>query len=200
MAKSKRKRTKPGPSTLKSARSKRRRFDVIAGIVIAIAAAGWGLSSWFDAQREGSFKDLAQSGKNLLATVESPSFEGTGHEGPYSYRGNPPTSGRHHPVPLDPGFYKVGQPPTRLVHSLEHGHIVIYYDGVNQPVLDTLKVWTSLFTHPWNGVIAAPKAGLRQSVILTAWRKKLVLKTFDEASAAAFIDRYRGRGPENPVR
>ena len=201
VAKSKRNRkTASSAATTKSAWSGRRRFDVIAVAVIAIAAAAWGVSSWFDSQSESRFDDLAQSGKESLAAVESPPFEGTGHEGPYSYRGNPPTSGSHHPVPLDPGFYEVGQPPTRLVHSLEHGHIVIYYDSADQSVLDTLRVWTSLFTHLWGGVIATPKAELGQSVILTAWRKKLVLKTFDEATAAAFIDRYRGRGPENPVR
>ena len=35
---------------------------------------------------------------------------------------------------------------------------------------------------------------------MTAWRKRLRLKTFDASAAAAFIDAYRGRGPENPVR
>jgi hypothetical protein len=35
---------------------------------------------------------------------------------------------------------------------------------------------------------------------LTAWTKKLSLVQFDEAAAAAFIDAFRGRGLENPVR
>ena len=43
-------------------------------------------------------------------------------------------------------------------------------------------------------------AGLGQSVVLTAWAKRLDLDRFDPAPAAAFIDGYRGRGPENPVR
>jgi hypothetical protein len=37
-------------------------------------------------------------------------------------------------------------------------------------------------------------------VVLTAWRKILKLDTFEPASAAAFVDAYRGRGPENKVR
>lgn len=37
-------------------------------------------------------------------------------------------------------------------------------------------------------------------ILLTAWTKMLRLAKFDAASAAAFIDRFRGRGPEHPVR
>ena len=163
------------------------------GDEIDSAIALWRLG--FDTRFAGAIRYEA-----LLGAVESPPFEGTGHQGPYAYRGNPPTSGAHHPVPLDPAFYNVGQPPTRLVHSLEHCHIVIYYVAPAQSVLDTLKVWTALFSGPWSGVLATRREGLGQSLVLTAWRKKLTLKSFDEAAAAAFIDRYRGRGPENPVR
>jgi hypothetical protein len=37
-------------------------------------------------------------------------------------------------------------------------------------------------------------------VVLTAWRKILKLDSFEPAAAAAFIDTYRGRGPEKRVR
>ena len=199
MAKSKSKRT-PINASAKPGLSGRRKFDLIAIGVVAAGAIAWGVSAWLGSQDQDRFEDLARAGGGLLETVESPPFEGTGHQGPYSYRGNPPTSGAHHPEPLNPGFYSTPQPPTRLVHSLEHGHIVIYYDETDPTVLSTLKVWTSLFNHPWGGVLATPKVELGKSVILTAWRKKLTLATFDEATAAAFIDRYRGRGPENPIR
>jgi hypothetical protein len=42
--------------------------------------------------------------------------------------------------------------------------------------------------------------GIGQQIILTAWTKELRLEEFDAAAAAAFIDRFRGRGPEHPVR
>ena len=48
--------------------------------------------------------------------------------------------------------------------------------------------------------MAVPKQGLGQTIELTAWTKLLRLETWDAALAAAFIDAYRGRGPENPVR
>jgi hypothetical protein len=49
-------------------------------------------------------------------------------------------------------------------------------------------------------VVAAPSSGLGKAVVLTAWRKILKLDEFDPAAAAAFIDKFRGRGPENRVR
>ena len=43
-------------------------------------------------------------------------------------------------------------------------------------------------------------SGLGKSVVLTAWRKILKLDSFEPAAAAAFVDTYRGRGPEKRVR
>ena len=64
----------------------------------------------------------------------------------------------------------------------------------------TLEPWTGLFRGQWSGLVAMPRAGLGPAVMLTAWRRSLTLKEFDAAAAAAFIDRFRGRGPEHPVR
>jgi len=41
---------------------------------------------------------------------------------------------------------------------------------------------------------------LNNQIVLTAWRKRLKLDAFDTKIAAAFIDAYRGRGPERQVR
>ncbi|MDP6276923.1 MAG: hypothetical protein QGI11_00225 [Nitrospinota bacterium] len=49
-------------------------------------------------------------------------------------------------------------------------------------------------------MIATKMAGIGVSVVLTAWTKRLNLERFDRAAAAAFIDLFRGRGPEHPVR
>ncbi len=88
----------------------------------------------------------------------------------------------------------------QLVHSVEHGHIVIYYDAPGETALELLDDWTGLYDAQWQGVIATPSSGLGKEVVLTAWRKILKMDAFDAASAAAFIDAYRGRGPEHPVR
>ena len=42
--------------------------------------------------------------------------------------------------------------------------------------------------------------GIGRRVVLVTWTKLLRLRKFDAASAAAFIEAYRGRGPEQQVR
>lgn len=98
------------------------------------------------------------------------------------------------------GVYEQVQRPEQLVHSLEHGNIVVYYDEPTPEAEQALKSWAEQFSGPWDGIVAVPKSGLGESLVLTAWTKKLVQPSFDAAAAASFIDAYRGRGPENPVR
>ena len=44
------------------------------------------------------------------------------------YKFNPPTSGDHYPAWITKGFYDTSRFDGDLVHSLEHGYIVISYD------------------------------------------------------------------------
>lgn len=111
-----------------------------------------------------------------------------------------PTSGPHDPEATLPGMYDQEQPLEKLVHALEHGNIVIYYDDPGAEAMDTLAGWARQFPGIWDGLVVVPRADLGTTVVLTAWTKKLVLPEFDPKAAASFIDAYRGRGPENPVR
>ena len=115
----------------------------------------------------------------------------------WEYRSTPPTSGPHDPKWIKSGFYRTVQPPAKLVHSLEHGVVVIYYDRPAPDVLATLRGWTAKYPGKWDGVIVAPLPGLGRKVVLTAWRKRLRLDPFDADRAQAFIDAFRGHGPES---
>lgn len=66
--------------------------------------------------------------------------------------------------------------------------------------MDILKRWAGLYGGQWDGLVVTPKPGLGEAIVLTAWTKLLRLAPFDAEAAAAFIDAFRGRGPENPVR
>lgn len=99
-----------------------------------------------------------------------------------------------------PGVYTEAQRPEQLVHSSEHGNIVIYYDQPEARTMTTLESWTDQFSGPWDGIVVVPKAGLGEDIVLTAWTKKLVMPEFSPEAAGRFVDEYRGRRPENPVR
>jgi len=118
------------------------------------------------------------------------------------YSTDPPTSGQHYGAWLPPGFYTTAQTPERLVHDLEHGNVVIYYNKARLSDADMaeLKAFTERFSKDFEGVLAVPRADGENALILTAWETTLRLPTYDKAKVEQFVDALRGRGPERPVR
>jgi hypothetical protein len=177
--------------------------NTIAVVIAAVIIAGGGYSWWSSGRTEVAFMEDVASGKSILSKVKTIPAKGTTHLRPgqnYNYSEIYPTSGPHASRGTPPGFYDTPQRSVGLVHALEHGNIVIYYDKPGEKALEALRSWTALYPGAWDGVIATKKAGIGVSVVLTAWTKRLNLERFDRAAAAAFIDLFRGRGPENPVR
>ena len=187
-----------GPATKASGR-----INLVLGVIAVAALVAGGLYLWRNYPTSGDFEALAARGQAALARVETTTNLGGGHLAPgqgHVYNERFPTSGIHDQVPVAPGFYRDTQPATKAVHSVEHGHIVIYYESPGAEAIQILKDWTALYGGHWDGVVATPSSGLGKAVVLTAWRKIRRLDEFDPAAAAAFIDRFRGRGPEKPVR
>jgi hypothetical protein len=120
-------------------------------------------------------------------------------EGPVEYNSEFPTSGAHYPYPTRPGFYKKRPPLEKIVHSLEHGNIVIYYDTPDEESMKKIKSWTDRYKGSFDGVIAVPHSNLGESLVFTAWRLRLHLSKMD-VRASFFIDAFRGRGPERTLR
>ena len=172
----------------------------VAGFLIA---GGIGYLIWGQGGGEEEFMKSVAAGRSAASQVKAIPSRGTTHlrlGQTFAYPGLYPTSGPHDSVPTPPGFYTGTRSPTKLVHALEHGSIVIYYDKPGEEALKTLRSWTSLYSAPWAAVIAVPQPGIGKTVVLTAWTKRLTLPNFERPAAAAFIDLYRGRGPEKRVR
>jgi hypothetical protein len=180
-----------------------RYLNLIFGVAALGAVVAGGVYVWSNLNVKSSFLSYADQGRGRLDGVVTRGNLGRGHLAPgelQHYAAEFPTSGRHSLTWAPPGFHRQAQPPTLLVHALEHGNIVIYYDQPGPAVIDTLEDWAGLYGGQWDGLVAVPKPGLGERVVLTAWTRELRLARFDPALAAAFIDKYRGRGPENPVR
>lgn len=184
---------------------------IIAGAVAVLALGVGGFFWWQGNQAAGNFDALMAEGKRPDASGK-PAFEaatktnpdaGRGHTAlgsAISYATDPPTSGVHWPNWVEPGVYTDPQRNERLVHALEHGNVVVYYDTPDPAVLNQLKAWAGRFRGQWDGMVLTFKPGLGSTIELTAWDKVMRLETWQPALAAAFIDQFRGRGPENPVR
>jgi hypothetical protein len=189
-----------GPNVTRKQRT-RDRLIVVAIVVVAIIGGG---AFWWNFTRSVSeFDELAASGAKALERVQTQPIAGNNHlpiGQRITYPSQFPTSGDHDTRPIRAGFYEEPQWPERLVHSQEHGNIVIYYDQLDPADREILKDWTALYTGQWSGVVATPMPGIGRRVVLAGWGRLLRLRKFDAASAAAFIDAYRGRGPEQRVR
>ncbi|MFQ5587221.1 MAG: DUF3105 domain-containing protein [Nitrospiria bacterium] len=138
--------------------------------------------------------------------VEFYENEGHGHirEGTRSfYKTDPPTSGPHDPRWLPPSVYEASETrPELLVHNLEHGNIVLYFDrsALSAEEVKWLKDLTHKYLGQWDGMLMVTRDDKEHPVIVTAWRAILRLKGLDKKKVLEFVDAFRGRGPENPVR
>lgn len=126
------------------------------------------------------------------------------------YEEDPPVSGPHYNLPQGNGFYDTPVQPGHLVHSMEHGCVIIYYDQarLSKSAIDRIKKFvTDNPGHDDDGtptpyfaaVIAVPTTDTRYPVILTAWQHRLRMSGFDATRIQKFIDDFIGKGPENHV-
>lgn len=185
------------------AQARRKKRFLIGGaaafLVVILAVGVWFLMPG----QPDNWDALVAEGQPAMSQVEQPEHQGDRHVATgtrVAYDTDFPTSGPHWPAPTSPGFYTQPQPNEALVHAIEHGNIVVYYDQLSDEDLAQLRSWSDFYTGTWSAVTAVPHAGLGEGVVLTAWDHRLRLDQFEAAPMAAFIEAYRGRGPENPVR
>ena len=117
---------------------------------------------------------------------------GTAHE---PYDSFPATSGPHTAYTAPWGVSSVPIAQEVLVHSLEHGGIVISY----QPkLIDAagLQALGSVAARFPNKVVVAPNAQLTQAVALAAWTRLYKLDKVDLSLVTEFIGRYKDHAPE----
>ena len=122
---------------------------------------------------------------------------------PVTYTGAlPPSSGSHWPQPAAPvkaGIYDLQLPAEATTHNLEHGGIVIAYDGLSTDEVAQLKqIVTSTLKTKYTKILLEPYAGLQNAkVTLLAWDWRLNLQTVDSTSMLKFITVHYD-GPDAP--
>lgn len=136
---------------------------------------------------------------NLHIETDTPS--------PVAYNSTPPTSGPHYESIVPWGILREPQRYERLVHNLEDGGVVIYYqceDGCPE-LVDQLEEIVASYLSADRHIVLAPNdpawrsgAGellhqdMEARIALAAWQR---LDKFDEVDAEriqAFIERYEG--------
>lgn len=116
-----------------------------------------------------------------------------GTEIPYST--NPPAGGEHYNKTAHAGFYDKAPADGNLVHSLEHGAVILWYNPklLSKAQIGKLK---NIFNKLLGISIMAPRDSMDVPVALSSWGRVLKLKTIDEKQIKAFFEANMDRGPE----
>ncbi len=123
------------------------------------------------------------------------------------YSSNPPTSGRHNPVPAQDGAYPVSPDVQKLVHTLEHSRVIIWFKR-DLPAKARASLKAFYDSDRQLMVLVPDTTGMEYDVAATAWNRKpgrygtgrlLGCREYGDGiytALQAFKKANRGRGPE----
>lgn len=151
-------------------------------IVVLIGGISLWAYSWLNRPLLGEL--IEDMGRNHVAV-------GTAVE----YNSNPPTSGPHYAEWTRGGIYDSAPDDGNLIHSLEHGYVIISYrDNGLKDKLVAIANALGL-----KKLIVTPRENLDVPLALTAWTRILKLQSFDESQIRDFVDTFRNAGPEQTM-
>ena len=163
---------------------------VVLGVVVALVLQS----------REGDDAVLAGNVTEREAGctgIEEHEIEGQEHvEITPEYGTNPPTSGNHLQTPASPGFFEEPVDPGALVHNMEHGQVIFWYDpDAPQDVIDGIEAvvdqeFEASLAVPWDE-IESP-----HTFAMTAWGASQQCRQVSQQVVDAFREEYQGKGPE----
>lgn len=147
----------------------------------------------------GSLAGAVDRDKAGCTEIEEHEDEGRDHvDTPPEYGTNPPTSGAHLQTPSSGGFFDEDAPvePGALVHNLEHGQIVFWYDPeAPQGVIDAIE---AVVDEQPDALLAVPWAELDSphTFAMTAWTRSQQCRQVSTEVVDAFRAEFQGKGPE----
>ena len=124
---------------------------------------------------------------------------------PMQYRNRPPSSGDHYDQPAGYGVFQRELPVPNLVHTLEHGGIVVYYrpDACDQACVSVLQqAYASAPRSQRYGVVkmsVAPWQDMDHAVTAAAWGWVDEMDQPDAQRIVAFYREHVDRGPEDAL-
>lgn len=128
---------------------------------------------------------------------------------PGPYASNPPAGGAHYASELEAGFYEENDPAASLaypagplVHNLEHGYVIFWYNceaytGDCTTLKETIRAAmdkagnTKLIAFPWSD--------MQVPLAMTSWGRILEFEQVDSDLMVAFARNNRNHAPESYV-
>ncbi|MEW6475103.1 MAG: DUF3105 domain-containing protein [Actinomycetota bacterium] len=178
-----------------------RRNVRLGAVVIAVIIGIVGLGLLRSGKSSGAPEltgALRRSVEQQGCRADSRADKGQAHVPAAAYSVNPPAGGDHDPVPSPAGFYTEADVPTdgHLVHSLEHGFVIIWYQpaGVSAATLDWLRDLAG--RAKW--ILVVPRPSMATPLAATAWHRRLLCPDGPDMQEpiSTFVTAFRNQGPE----
>lgn len=198
----------------KKQRSSERRGTIIAIVVALLLGAGLIGGAYMASKKDPSapkenVADIgvpaADAGCGEVKVEDEKKVSANHVNGPVPYP-NPPSSGNHNgtPAPGNIRFYERGtdRQPEQLVHNLEHGYIVVWYDSDLPDVeVEQLKSLSrsiaedhrKFIVFPWNrGKFEGTK-----NVVVASWARQQACDKVSGSAIEAFVKDYDFKGDKS---
>jgi hypothetical protein len=155
--------------------------------------------------------DLPQAAKAAGCTLKSFPANSRSHINDpnqrVKYSSNPPTSGKHFFEPADDGIYNEAPTDERLVHTMEHGRVIIWVKP-SVPAQDRADI-RALVDDDSYQMVLVPRKNMPDPVAVTAWSRdpqpngtgrlmscpEVTPEMYD--AIRNFRDEHRSNGPED---
>jgi len=110
------------------------------------------------------------------------------------YNTNPPAAGEHYAKTAHAGIYDKAPADGNLVHSLEHGAVILWYKpDLQKKDVEKLK---KIFSQTTGKSIMTPRKSLDVPVAVSSWGRVLRLQTIDDKQIKKFFETNHDRAPE----
>lgn len=115
---------------------------------------------------------------------------------PLCYTSNPPTSGPHDVQPMPWGVLQNPAPKENLIHNMEHGGIVIWYNTTDENVINQLRNLTNEQRDRRRLIVLTQYPEMEaNTVAITAWTRldKFTVDQYDKKRLEDFISEHHKR-------
>ena len=128
------------------------------------------------------------------------------------WNSDPPTSGQHYSIPAPAGFYEEAILDEHVVHSLEHGYVILYFNcelkyGTGEAARQACdELWVEIaYAMQAAGVwdqtntpkmIVLPRPEMENFITYTSWGRLYRVDDFHPDEYLRYVELYRGVAPE----
>ncbi len=140
--------------------------------------------------------------ERAVPVVVADTAKGPDHVQPSTvkYNSNPPVGGDHWGTTATWGIQLTAPRDEMLVHNLEHGGVIVWYNPakVDAATVDKMKTLVRALQSSNIRVILTPRESIEndKAIAMTAWGWLATLDSYDEGAIRAFYQKHIAQGPE----